>query len=193
MIKSTAIRETFSFADPKNILQAIQIYAGDAYGSTQWDLYGEKAGQFYRTWGTCVKLCWGVPRACRSYIVENLLAVGFKSFSTQIKSRYVNFFQRLRVSRSDEVRLLAELTGRDASSTTGRNLSNIRLETGLDPWNASSYQISDKLSSMVTVVPPQDSWRLPYLEKLLQQKKEMEAKSLDTAEISLLINSLCIN
>ena len=124
------------------------------------------------TWGTWVKLCWGVPRACRSYIVENLLAVGFKSFSTQIKTRYVNFFQRLLVSKSDEVCLLAELTRRDASSTTGRNLSNIRLETGLDPWNASSYQISDKLSSMVTMVPPQDSWRLPYFENYCNRRKK---------------------
>ena len=61
--KSTNIRDMFSFADPTNVLQAIQVYAGDAYGSNLWDLYGEKAGQFYRMWTTSVKLCWQVPRA----------------------------------------------------------------------------------------------------------------------------------
>ena len=90
--KSTSIREMFSFADPTNVLQAVPVYAGDAYGSTQWDLYGEKANQFYRSWTICVKLAWKVPRECRTYLVENLLAVGFKSFAVKIKSSYINFF-----------------------------------------------------------------------------------------------------
>ena len=183
----------FNFADPTNVLQAIQVYAGDAYGSNLWDLYGEKAGQFYRTWTTSVKLCWQVPRECHTYIVENLLAVGFKSFSIRIKSSYVNFFKRLLESRSEEVRLLAELTSRDATSTTGRNLRNIRLETGLDPWISSSHQVSEKLSEMTKPVPQQDVWRLPYLQKLLIQRYKMKIQALDTEDITGLINSLCIN
>ena len=47
--KSTRIRETFSFADPSNVLQAVQVYAADAYGAMLWDLYGENAEKFYRT------------------------------------------------------------------------------------------------------------------------------------------------
>ena len=44
--KSTAIPETFSFAEPKNMLQAIKIYAGDAYGSTQWDVLVKKLDSY---------------------------------------------------------------------------------------------------------------------------------------------------
>ena len=191
--KSTSIREMFGFADPTNILQAIQLYAGSAYGSTQWDLYGEKAGQYYRTWNTAVKLTWQVPRECHTYIVENLLATEFKSFATRIKTSYVNFFKRLLNSRSDEVRLLAQLTGRDATSTTGRNLRNIHLETGLDPWSSPSYQIGDKLSQLVAPVPPQDLWRLEYLQKLLIKRYDMEVDVQETKNITKLIDSLCIN
>ena len=61
--KSTSIRETFTFADPTNILKAVQVYAGDAYGAMLWDLYGVKAKQYFNTWNTCVKLSWEVPRA----------------------------------------------------------------------------------------------------------------------------------
>ena len=43
---STHIRETFSFADPTNILQAVQLYSGDAYGSMLLNLYGERTCQY---------------------------------------------------------------------------------------------------------------------------------------------------
>ena len=55
--KSTNIRESFNFADPTNILQSIQVFAGDAYGSMLWDLYGVKAQQYFNTWNTCVHMC----------------------------------------------------------------------------------------------------------------------------------------
>ena len=72
--KSTSIREAFKFADPTNILQAVQVYAGDAYGAMLWDLYGVKAKQYFNTWNTCVKLCWEVPRGTHTYFVEKMLA-----------------------------------------------------------------------------------------------------------------------
>ena len=53
---SVQIQETFGFAKPGEILQANQTYAGHWYGSMLWDLYGEKAGQIYQSWNTCVKL-----------------------------------------------------------------------------------------------------------------------------------------
>ena len=93
--RSTKIRETFHFADPVNILQAVQVYASDAYGAMLWELNGEKAKQYFRTWNTCVKLSWEVPRETHTYFVDNMLAAGFRHLSTDIKSRYVKYFQGL--------------------------------------------------------------------------------------------------
>jgi hypothetical protein len=45
---STSIRETFKFAGPEQILQAVNIYCCDFYGSMLWDLYDDQAEQMYR-------------------------------------------------------------------------------------------------------------------------------------------------
>ena len=69
---TTAIRETFEFADPIQKLQAIQIYCCDLYGSNLWNLFGPRADQMFRCWNTSVKLCWDVPRETHTFIVRQL-------------------------------------------------------------------------------------------------------------------------
>ena len=91
--RSTKIRETFHFADPVNILQAVQVYAGDGYGAMIWDLYGEKANQYFRTWNTCVKLSWEVPRQTHTYFVDNMLAAGIRPLSTDISLATSSIFK----------------------------------------------------------------------------------------------------
>ena len=67
---SVKIQESFGFARPNEILQAIHTYAGHWYGSMLWDLFGEKAGQIYRSWSTAVKLTWDVPRSTHTFLVH---------------------------------------------------------------------------------------------------------------------------
>ena len=87
--KTVAIRETFSFAEPPQILQAIEKYCGDHYGAMLWPFDSNVAGQYFRCWSTCVKLVWDVQRASHTYFVDNLLAENFVSTKGQILSRYV--------------------------------------------------------------------------------------------------------
>ena len=133
--------------NPLNVLQAVQLYCGDAYGSMLWDLYGERACQFYRTWPTCVKLAWNLPRATNSYFVDNLLAVPFSTLRNQIMSRYVKFFKNLVSSKNDDVRLLAELVGKDATSITGSNISKLWQE---NPWIATPSEVRSKIESKLS-------------------------------------------
>ena len=74
---STEIRETFSFAEPSLVLQAVRLYTGHYYGSMTWDLQSEIAGQLFRSWNTCVKLAFDVPRSTHVYLVQNVLADEF--------------------------------------------------------------------------------------------------------------------
>ena len=142
---------------------------------------------------TCVKLSWEVPRETHTYFVDNMLAAGFRHLSTDIKSRYVKYFQGLLKCKSEQVRVLAELVGRDAGSTTGKNLIMLERETGLNPWSSPSWKVSNALSTKLTPVPPQDGWRLQCLHKLLIQRYDLKMKAQDTKYISKLIDSLCIN
>ena len=170
---STDIRDCFSFAKPDQILRATSLYCGHCYGSMLWDLSSEMAGMYFRSWNTCVKLAWNVPRSTHTYLVNHLLAVNHSSLREQLLVRYVRFFQKLQKSKSSPVQLLVNIVARDIRSTTGRNLSLIQTETGLDPWKTSAHQVNEALRR--ESVPDEDNWRLPLLCQFLTRREEMEA------------------
>ena len=50
--KSLEVRNQLSLVDPQIILQALQIFCADAYGSMLWDLDSEIAESFFKCWNT---------------------------------------------------------------------------------------------------------------------------------------------
>ena len=72
--ESVEVRETFGFASPNEVLQAVKLYVGSHYGL--WDLGSDLAKQYYTAWKTCVKLTWQVPRTTHTYFVDQLLSCG---------------------------------------------------------------------------------------------------------------------
>ena len=74
LVYSTEIRETFGFASPLEVLQAVKVYTCDFYGSMLWDLGGDQVKQLFNCWSTCVKLAWNFPRATHTYLVDHLLS-----------------------------------------------------------------------------------------------------------------------
>ena len=187
---SNDLLEIFSFAHPDQILKTLSVYCGHCYGSMLWDLSSEMAGQFFRSWNTSVKLCWNVPRATHTYLVNHLLAINHFSFREQLLVRYVKFFGKLKNSKSAPVKILANIVARDIRSTTGKNLHLIEEESGLDPWTSSEQSIRESLARQP--VPPEDEWRLPLLCKYLMTRREMEALLENTDNITDLIDSLCV-
>ena len=147
------------------------------------------AGQFYRSWNTCVKLVNGVPRSTHTYLVENFLAEGFLPVQTELFSRYMKFSRSLQTSTSKEVRLLASLVFKDIQSTTGKNLSVIQRLSGLNPSSVSPTAI--RKVPMRKEVPELDLWRIPVLENWLNLRRELETGLEDTEYITILIDALC--
>ena len=186
---SVQIRETFEFARPEEVLRAVHVYAGHYYGSMLWDLFGEKAGQLYRSWSTCVKLAWSLPHSTHTYLVEDVLAKEFPTVKQQLLGRFINFFRKLLKSQSMEVRIVANMAGRCSRATTGSNLQKIQIETGLDPWKEPAWKVRASISR--AEVPAQEGFRVQYLWKLLAARQEMKSKSLDSSEVDELIDSLC--
>ena len=97
---STEVREVFGFAQPNQVLQAVQTYCCSLYGAMTWPLYSDKAKQVFNCWSTCVKLAWGVPRATHTYMVDNLLSGGIPSMRSSILSRFSKFSTGLMSSQS---------------------------------------------------------------------------------------------
>ena len=101
--RSVDVREQFSFANPQEVLQVVQLLCSDAYGSMLWSLRSDAAEQFFRSWNTCVKLVYRVPRSTYTYLVEGYLAATQTSLRNQIVSRYPGFYRSLMCSPSKEV------------------------------------------------------------------------------------------
>ena len=184
------MRETFKFARPNQILQAIQVHCCDMYGSMLWNLYGDQAEQYYRCWNTCVKLCWDLPRSTHTYFIEHLLAKDFKTIRQQILARYVGFYRSLLSSPSKEVAVISRIVGLDARTNTGSNLLNMRIETGVDVKTSPIGKVKEILS-VPDLIPETDRWRLPLLLEYVQIRDELNTCCEDTTIIDELIESLC--
>ena len=186
---SVQIRETFHFANPEEVLSAIQVYASHWYGAMLWDLYGDKVGQLCRAWSTCVKLAWDLPRSTHTFLVEGLLVKNFFTVKQQLVGRFVNFFKELQKSKSQEVRIVSSMVGRCVRSTTGKNLALIERDTGLDPWVTPAWMV--RAATPREEVPANEGWRAQYLTKLILARREMRTKLEDTTDVEELIDSLC--
>ena len=178
----------FGFAHPCQVLNAVQIYTCHFYGSMLWDLFSEMSGQVFRSWNTCVKLAWGIPRSSHNY-VSDFLADSLPSVKKKILAQYVSFFQNLSKSCSREVRILAGIVSQDIQSVTGRNLYNIAALFNLNPRK--DPVTSFKSKNIGYAAPEEDKWRLPFLVKLLDQRTELFTCEEDTSSIDDLIQSLC--
>ena len=188
--KAVEVKGQFSFAHPRQQVHMVQVLCCDSYGSMLWDLQSTKAEEFFRSWNTNVKLTWGVPRSCYTYLVEGFLAKDQTPLRNKILARYPGFFQSLLESPSKEVRMLVNMVKKDPRSTTCVNLRYIRMKTKLDEAEQfSSFRIRQELP--IQEVPEEQQWRLGLLTSLLKKSKEKYTMVQDFKRITAMIDSLC--
>ena len=92
--------------------------------------------------------------------------------------------------------MLANLVSRDIQTTTGRNIRMVEEASGLSAWDCSAEKLRDAIREKESVaVEVNDQWRIPYLNKLLEQRQELIYLGLEKGEnrVEELINSLCIH
>ena len=194
--QSVEVRETFHYASPVEVMSAIKVYCSSFYGCMLWDLRGEGAGQVFNAWSTAVKLAWPVPRATRTYLLQQVLSSGITSAKVDILARYANFYRGLRKSPCPEVAVMANIVGRDIRSTTGSNLKLLEESSGLDPWVFDSSRLKVELGQREIIdVPEQAQWRIKYLSRLLEQRQNHHylGEVEQVKQMTDLIESLCIN
>ena len=97
-------------------------------------------------------------------------------------------------SPSPEVQVLSRLSARDLRTSLGSNLKAISDESGLDPWIFGGQRMTEALLFHNRCEANEiDMWRIPFLQKLLEQKLTLYYHSEDTTYIDSLINSLVTN
>ena len=188
--KSVDTREKFYFVRPNQQLKMIQTLCCDGYGSMLWNLKGNSAEQYFKTWNTSVKLIHGVPRSSYTYLVKGFLASSQTSLRNQILGRYPTFVRKLLNSPSKEVRILARMVSTDPRSTTCQNLRYLRQLTQLDRVEEySKWRV--KAALPVQKVPDREMWRLGLLSSLMNLKSEKHLVVKDSRHICAMIDSLC--
>ena len=184
------VREKLSFAPPNLKMKAVQVMCIYAYGSMLWDLGSSSAEQFFKSWNTCVKLTFDVPRSTFTYLVEGFLVSDMASMRNQIMSRYAGFYRKLLNSPSREVRGLVRIVSDDPRSTTCTNMRLLREKTGMSqPQFFSLAKV--KAALPVKAVPEAEKWRLGLLTNLFKLRSETYHRVEDTRTICAMIDALC--
>ena len=150
-----------------------------------YDFSSDSWNSFFKSWNTCMKLIWKVPRNTFTYVVEHVLAENNVSLKNQVYGRFANFFRNLFKSSSKEVRHLVRIVSRDVRSITSKNIQHLHALTGLSPWDSSSSRIEENLPK--AQVPAEDWWRLSLLKKLLV----LRSSSNKPERLNMMIDSLC--
>ena len=155
-----------------------------------WKLSSSGAESFFKSWNTCVKLVYGVPRNTVTYLVEGYFASGQTSLRNQILSRYPGFFQGLLQSPSREVRFLAKIVSADPRSST---CSNLRYLSQMTRLNKPEFMTSARIRMALPVrnVPDGEKWRLGLLASLMKLKTEKYHQVEDSKHICAMMDSLC--
>ena len=154
-----------------------------------WSLSSNTTEQFFRSWNTCVKLVYDIPRSTFTYLVEGYFAKNHVTLRNQVLARYPGFFQSLLNSPSKEVKLLANVVSRDPRSNTYQNLKHVEALSGLSPWDFSTGRIKAELP--VLKVPEGELWRLGLMTNFLRMREEKNMLNENTSRICAMMDSLC--
>ena len=88
---------------------------------------------------------------------------------------------------------MAKVVVRDIRTNTARNLRFLEAESGGLTWAAPAWKIREGCTSQEPAVPEVESWRVPYLGKLLEQRDKLIYQGETADNIQDLIESICIN
>ncbi len=89
---SVKIRETFSFAHPQEQILAVEKYCTAIYGSNLWNLDSIESRMVVNAWRTGHKMAWDVPRQCKTFLVETVLAPHVPPLGASLMTRFHGFF-----------------------------------------------------------------------------------------------------
>ena len=186
---SLDIRDMFSWAHPRQVLQATRVYSTSFYGSMLYNLYGEQSNMIYRCWNTAAKLAWDVPRSTFSFLVDRVLTSDMPSVRDGILTRYAMYQQSLYMNNSREIRILASTSSSDGRCTTGYNTMKMERETGLDVKNSNKQMIKKALCQ--STVPAEEEWRVPLLARLLQERRACKEADEDSKHLDSMVDMVC--
>ena len=181
--KVNSLLQEFYFADPKVKMRLMNIFAASFYGSGLWDLQSRECDRLFKSWNVTVRMVFGVPPTTHRYLIEPL--AGTSHARTMLCFRYVKFKEMLYSSSKVMVNLLARITAEDMRTVMGKTMA--KLKTDLNGMEVSCSNIKDHLKYFP--VPELETWRIDYLEELLDAKN-LVIENMNADDIAAMIGLL---
>ena len=184
--KVNSLLQEFHFVEPKVKIKLLNIFAASFYGSGLWDLYSAECDRLFKSWNVAVRIGFGVPPTTHRYLIEPL--AGTPHAKTMLCARYLKFKEMLYKSNKPAVKLLAMLAAEDMRTVMGKTLSKMKNE--LDGQELTCQSIKRHLKYFP--VPDQESWRLNFLEELMDvDARKSTIENMTYEDITTMIRILC--
>ena len=161
--KNCSINQEFSFAHPTSKILLNQIYNCHFSGCQVWNLFSSGAKSFYSTYNRSVKLLADLPYATHRFLIEPLS--GLQHMSIRVIR---NFISSIRNSPIPVLRQLYNIVKSDVRTTTGANLRNVLLKTGLS--NVDEIDMITVKQIKYKEIKNEDMWRIPIIMEALDIK-----------------------
>ena len=181
--------QEFHYVDPEVLMKVINIFNTSFYGSNLWDIFSTGCERIFKSWNVSIRQAFEVDRCTHRYLIESIS----KSLHPKVMlaSRYMSFHQFLISSTKLSVRIMARLFERDGRTVLGRTLHQISSECNLSDITFLTSQTVKK-NSRYYRVPPEEQWRVPFVNEVLQIRKEkLLLPGFTSDEVKTILDFLC--
>ena len=128
--KINSLMQEFHYANPNVLLNLVQSYACNIYGSNIWNLFSPACGRLYTSYNVALRSILKLPCQTHRYLLEPLTDAPHLYVS--LLARYVTFVHSLLDNQSFEVRFLAHLSTKDMRTVVGQNIQKIATLCNVD-------------------------------------------------------------
>ena len=121
--KTNSLLQEFHYARPEVLLNLVNTYACNIYGSNIWDLFSTDCQRIFSSYNVMLRNIFNLHRTTHRYILETLSDV--PHLYVQLIARYVTFVNSLLSNDAFEVRCLSNICLSDKTTIIGRSVPMI--------------------------------------------------------------------
>ena len=160
--KNNELVQEFHFAHSTTKIWANHVFNTSFYGAPLWDMSSREFQKLEKTWNVSYRIMLSIPRAAHRYFLEPLS--GKPHIIKSLKNRFLNFLRKIRVSQKKVLRDTLHGIEDDCRSITGKNIRNLKLETGIINRD---IELQEK---PYREVPNDCGWRMNLVSEILKIK-----------------------
>jgi hypothetical protein len=185
-----SLLQEFHYVDSAVMVKLLSLYVTSFYGSNLWDLYSPEVKRIFSSWNVTIRNVFSLPWTTHRFLIEAVSCTTHPK--TMLCSRLVGFWETLKTCKKGSVRFLANLVYDDRRTMTGKTVTRIANDCGVERGMLTTSIAKKQISYFSP--PVEESWRIPLLKELLEVRDgQAEIPGVNGDDIRLMINDICSN